>query len=192
MRDMTLLILGLLIFLGVHSLSIVAPAWRDAQLARRGEAAWKGLYSVLSLVGFVLLVVGYGQARITPVVLYTPPAAARHLTMLLMLPVFVLLLAAYLPGRIKAAAKHPMLAATKLWALAHLLSNGNLADLLLFGGFLAWAVADRISLKRRPVRAIPGAPPGRLNDLIALVGGLALYALFVVWGHRVLIGVPLL
>lgn len=186
---MTLLILGLALFLGVHSVSIVAPGWRDAQVARRGEMPWKGLYSVLSLVGFVLLVVGYGQARLATPVLYVPPAALRHLAMVVMLPVFVLLLAAYLPGRIQAAARHPMLAAVKLWATAHLLANGTLADVLLFGSFLAWAVADRISLKRRTARPVPGAPPRAVNDLIALVGGLLLYALTVVWAHRWLIGV---
>ncbi len=189
---MTLLILGLLIFLGVHSVSIVAPAWRDAQAARLGEMPWKGVYTLLSIVGFALLVIGYGQARQAPVVLYAPPVALRHVALLLMLPVFVLLLAAYLPGRIKAAAKHPMLLATKLWATAHLLANGNLADVLLFGGFLAWAVADRISMKRRVARAVPGAPFGRFNDVIAIVGGLVLYGLFVKVGHAWLIGVALI
>lgn len=189
---MTLLILGLLIFLGLHSVSIVAPAWRDAQVAQRGENAWKGAYSLLSIVGFALIVYGYGQARQAPLVLYTPPAALRHVAMLLMLPVFVLLLAAYLPGRIKSAVKHPMLLATKLWATAHLLANGNLADVLLFGGFLAWAVADRISLKRRTPRAVPGAPAGPMNDVIALVAGLALYGVFVVWAHGWLIGIRLM
>ena len=186
---MTLLILGLVLFLGVHSVAIVAPGWRDAQVARHGEHAWKGLYAVASLVGFVLLVYGYGLARQSPVVLYTPPAALRHAALLVMLPVFVLLFAAYLPGRIKTAAKHPMLLAVKLWAAAHLLANGNLADVLLFGGFLAWAVADRISLKRRPARAVPGAPAGPMNDVIAVVGGLAVYALFLFWAHAWLIGV---
>ena len=186
---MTLLILGLLIFLGVHSVSIVAPQWRDAQVARLGEKPWKGLYTLLAIAGFALLVIGYGQARQAPVVLYTPPLALRHVALLLMLPVFVLLLAAYLPGRIKAAAKHPMLLATKLWATAHLLANGNLADVLLFGGFLAWAVADRISMKQRAQRPLPGAPAGRFNDLIAVLAGLALYALFITVGHRWLIGV---
>ena len=174
---MTLLILGLLIFLGLHSVSIFAPAWRDAQVAQRGENAWKGIYSVLSIVGFALLVYGYGLARQAPVVLYTPPTALRHVALLLMLPVFVLLLSAYLPGRIRAAAKHPMLLATKFWALAHLLANGMLADIVLFGALLAWAVADRISLKRRVARPIPGAPASKLNDVIAVVGGLALYGL---------------
>ena len=186
---MTLLILGLVLFHGVHSVAIVAPRWRDAQLARRGEAAWKGLYSLAAGIGLALIVYGYGVARQTPVLLYTPPSALRHLALLLLLPVFVLLLAVYLPGRIKTAAKHPMLLATKLWALAHLLSNGTLADVLLFGGFLAWAVADRISLKRRPVRAVPALPARAANDWVAVLGGLALYAVFVLWVHAWLIGV---
>jgi uncharacterized membrane protein len=186
---MTLLILGLVLFLGVHSVSIVAPTWRDAQLARRGEAVWKGIYSLAAGVGLALIVYGYGVARQAPVVLYTPPSALRHLALLLLLPVFVLLLAVYLPGRINTAAKHPMLLATKLWALAHLLSNGTLADVLLFGGFLAWAVADRIALKRRPVRAVPALPANAANDWIAALGGLALYVVFALWGHAWLIGV---
>ena len=186
---MSLLVLGLVLFLGIHSVSILAPAWRDGQVARRGERPWKGIYSVASIVGFVLLIYGYGLARQSPVVLYTPPHWMHHVTLLLMLPVFPLLLAAYLPGRIKAATKHPMLAAVKLWAFAHLLANGTLADVLLFGGFLVWAVADRISLKRRPARPLPGAPARPMNDVIAVVGGLALYALFVARAHQWLISV---
>lgn len=186
---MTLLILGLVIFLGIHSVSIVAPAWRDAQFAARGEAAWKGAYSVIAGIGLVLLIYGYGLARQSPVVLYVPPTWLRHLALLLLVPVFPLFLAAYLPGRIKTVTKHPMLVATKLWAVAHLLANGTLADVLLFGGLLAWAVADRISLKRRPVRAIRAAPASPLNDVIAVVAGLALYAAFVLWLHQWLIGV---
>ncbi|MBC7996033.1 MAG: NnrU family protein [Rhizobacter sp.] len=185
---MTLLVLGLVLFLGMHTVAIVAPQWRDAQAARN-EKAWKGIYALVSLAGFVLLVYGYGLARQSPLVLYTPPAGMRHLVMLLMLPVFPLLLAAYLPGRIKSVTKHPMLVATKLWALSHLLVNGTLADVLLFGGFLAWAVADRISLKRRVARPVPGAPPSAMNDAIAVVGGLALYGLFVWQAHAWLIGV---
>jgi uncharacterized membrane protein len=186
---MAWLILGMALFLGMHSVSIVAPGWRDAQVARRGELPWKGVYTVVSIVGFVLLVVGYGAARQSPVVLYDPPAWARHATLLLMLPVFPLFVATYLPGRIKAAVKHPTLVAVKLWAVAHLLANGTLADVLLFGGFLAWAVADRISMKHRVQRALPGAPPRPANDLIAIVAGLVLYGVFVTWGHRWLIGV---
>ncbi|GAB4562415.1 MAG: NnrU family protein [Rhizobacter sp.] len=185
---MTLLVLGLVLFLGMHSVAIVAPAWRDAQAARN-EKLWKGVYALVSLVGFGLLVYGYGLARQSPLVLYTPPAGMRHLVMLLMLPVFPLLLAAYLPGRIKTLTKHPMLVATKLWALSHLLVNGTLADVLLFGGFLAWAVAERISLKRRVARPVLGAPPSAANDAIAVVVGLALYGLFVWQAHTWLIGV---
>ena len=186
---MTLLIVGLVLFLGIHSVSIVAPAWRDTQLAQRGEGAWKGLYSVVAALGLGLIIYGYVLARQAPIVLYTPPAALRHAALVLLLPVFVLLFAAYLPGRIRTAAKHPMLLATKLWAAAHLLANGNLADVLLFGGFLAWAVADRISLKRRPARVVPGAPPRPANDAIAVVGGLVVYAIVARWVHTWLVGV---
>lgn len=186
---MTLLILGLVIFLGIHSVSIVAPAWRDAQFAARGEAVWKGGYSLISAVGLVLIVVGYGLARQMPVVLYTPPVWTRHLALLLMLPVFPLFVSAYFPGRIQTAAKHPMLLAVKIWATAHLIANGTLADVLLFGAFLAWAVADRISVKRRPPRPLRTAPRRPVNDAIALVVGLAVYAALLAGGHRWLIGV---
>src|SRR5882757_5599441 len=186
---MPLLIIGLVLFLGVHSVAIVAPALRARTIHRLGEGAWKGLYALASLVGFVLICYGFGLARQTPVMLYSPPTWLRHVALLLMLPVFPLLIAAYLPGRIKTAAKHPMLGAVKFWAFAHLLANGLLADVLLFGGFLAWAVMDRISLKRRPPQAIRTAPPGRFNDAIAVVLGLTLYALFIGWAHVKLFGV---
>ncbi|MDP3857895.1 MAG: NnrU family protein [Stagnimonas sp.] len=188
---MSLLIAGLILFLGIHSIAIFAPALRAAAVERLGLLPWKGLYTLVAIAGFVLICIGYGQARIeAPIWLWQPPKALRHLALLLMLPAFVLLLAAYLPGRIRDRAKHPMLAATKLWALAHLLANGGLHDVLLFGGFLAWAVMDRISLKRRAnVLPPPGAPAGRWNDAIAVVGGLLLYGVFVGWLHRALIGV---
>ena len=186
---MTIFLIGLVLFLGIHSVAIAAPAWRDAQAARN-PGAWKGIYSVVSIAGFVLLIYGYGLARQAPIVVWTPPTAMRHVALLLMVPVFPLLLAAYLPGRIKAAAKHPMLLAVKFWALAHLLANGMLVDLILFGAFLVWAVLDRIAVKKRAVpRAVPGAPPSTLNDAIVLGGGLALYVLFLVWAHQWLIGV---
>ena len=186
---MTLFLVGLVLFLGIHSVAIVASAWRDAQAAR-SPGAWKGIFSVVSIAGFALLIYGYGLARQSPVVVWTPPTAMRHVALLLMLPVFPLLLAAYLPGRIKAAAKHPMLLAVKFWALAHLLANGTLVDMILFGAFLAWAVLDRIAVKKRAVpRAVPGAPPAAINDVIAVVGGLAIYAVFVFWAHQRLIGV---
>ena len=185
---MSLLIVGLIIFLGIHSIAIFAPGLRERVRSRLGEGPWKGLYSLISLLGFALILYGFGLARQSPVVLYTPPQWLRHLTFLIMLPVFPLLIAAYLPGRIKTAAKHPMLAAVKFWAFAHLLANGMLADVLLFGGFLAWAVLDRISLKRRP-QNLRMAPPGRFNDAIAITAGLALYALFIGWAHARLFGV---
>jgi uncharacterized membrane protein len=189
-RVMLLFITGLVIFLGVHSIAIVAPSWRDAQAAWRGDAVWKGLYSVASIVGFVLLIYGYGLARQSPVALYTPLQMLRHIALALMLPVFPLLLATYLPGRISAAAKHPMLLAVKIWASAHLLANGTLVDVLLFGSFLAWGVLDRIAAKRRAIpRRVPGAPPSVFNDAIALVGGLALYVVFLMGVHLWLIGV---
>jgi len=189
---MLVLVVGLVIFLGVHSVSIVAPGWRTATVARLGERPWKGLYSLASAVGLALIIVGYGMARKDPVVLYSPPVALRHLALVVMLPVFPLLFAAYLPGRIRAAAKHPFLLAVKFWALAHLFANGTLADVLLFGGFLAWAVADRISVKRRPAaqtHEVPAAPPGAANDVIALIGGLVVYAVFIFWAHRWIVGV---
>ncbi len=187
---MTVLILGLVLFLGVHSVSIAAPGWRDAQVRRLGELPWKGLYAAVALVGFVLIVWGYGQARLSPVVLYGPPSWGRHLAMLLMLPVFVLLVAGHSPGRIRSTLKHPMLVAVKLWAVAHLLANGTLADVVLFGALLAWAVVDRISVKHRPGSTPAPAPFGR-GDIIALVVGLVLYAAFVFWLHGWWIGIPL-
>jgi len=186
------LVAGLVIFLGVHSIRIFAPGWRDAMIARLGAAGWKGLYSIASLAGFVLIVGGYAAARLEPVVLYNPPFWLRHVMMLLMLPVFPLLVAAYLPGRIKAAVKHPMLTATKAWALSHLLVNGMLADVLLFGGFLAWAVIDRISAGKRPQPAAPATPPSIAYDVIAVVLGLVLYGAFTFWAHPRWIGVPVM
>jgi uncharacterized membrane protein len=182
------LIVGLVIFLGVHSIAIVAPAAREGARARLGEGAWKGSYGLVSLLGFGLILYGYHLARQTPVLLYSPPGWMRHVTFLFMLPVFPLLFAAYLPGRIKTAMKHPMLVAVKCWAFGHLLANGLLSDVLLFGGFLAWAVADRISLKRR-TQVIATAPPGRFNDAIALILGLAVYFVFIFWAHVRLFGV---
>ena len=186
---MTLLILGLALFFATHAVSIVNEPWRNAMVVRLGERPWKGLYSLVSIAGFLLIIYGYGAARAAPIVLYTPPAWMAHVAALLMLFAFPLFLATYLPGRIKARVKHPLLSATKLWALAHLLANGALADVLLFGSFLIWAGLDRISVKRRTARPVPAMPAGKYNDAIAVVGGLVLYALFVLWAHRWLFGV---
>ena len=186
---MTILVVGLIIFLGIHSLSIFASGVRDGAVAKFGAGPWRGIYSLISLIGFVLIIWGYGLARREPVLLYNPPFWTRHVTALLMVPVFPLLFAPYFPGRIKATLKHPMLVAVKLWAVAHLISNGMLADVVLFGSFLVWAVADRISYKHRTPRPLKGAPPAARNDVIVVIVGLVLYVLFVLWLHRMLIGV---
>lgn len=188
---MTMLILGCLLFLGVHSLLIAWPKVRDAAVARWGEAAWKISYSVVAGVGLVLIIIGYGAARPVSGLLYVPPAWGRSATTVLMLPVFPLLLATYLPGRIQRAVKHPMLLATALWAFAHLLTNGGWADAILFGGFLVWAVADMLSFTYRPAKDIPRLPATRSNDILVVVGGLALYALFVVSAHGWITGIDL-
>lgn len=189
---MPMLILGLVLFFSVHSVAIVNPGWRNQMLNRLGPVVWKGAYALVAIAGLVLVVMGYSQARLDPLFLYVPPAWTRHLTFLLLLPVFPLLLAAYLPGRIQRATKHPMLLATKVWALAHLISNGTLADVLLFGSFLLWAVADRISVKQRATISSPQLPGSRWNDLIVVGAGLALYVFFLIGGHAMLIGMPLL
>ncbi|NEV61253.1 NnrU family protein [Thiorhodococcus minor] len=186
---MAVLILGLVLFLGTHAISIFKPGLRTQVIDRFGVAAWQGVFGLLSLIGFVLLVNGYAATREAPLVLYDPPSWLRHVNLLLMLPVFPILLSTYLPGRIQTAVKHPMLLAVKIWAFGHLLANGTLADVLLFGSFLAWAVADRISLKHRAGPPVQGAPPNRVNDAIAVVGGLVLYLLFIFWLHKALMGV---
>ena len=187
---MSLLIFGLVLFLGVHSVAIVSPTLRARAIQQLGERAWKGSYALVSLVGFVLICYGFGLARLASVIVYTPPTWASQVALIVMLPVFPLAVAAYLPGRIKTAVKHPLLAAVKYWAFAHLLANGSLADILLFGGFFAWAVLDRISLKRRSApQVLRTAPPGPWNDVIAVVLGLAIYALLIGWAHARLFGV---
>lgn len=187
---MLIMILGLVIFLGVHSLSIVNEPFRNRLLGSMGEGAFKGVFSLVSAIGLVLIVVGYGMARTDPTMLYMPPTWLRHVAMLLLVPVFPLLVAAYFPGRISRTLKHPMLVAVKLWAVAHLLANGMLHDVVLFGAFLAWAVVDRISLKRRTGHPVPTLPASPANDAIAVIGGLVIYVLFVLWIHQWLIGVP--
>jgi uncharacterized membrane protein len=187
------LICGLVLFFGVHSLAIVSPTLRDDIAVRIGAGAWRGLYSVLALGGLVLIVYGYGEARQSPTVLYVSPYWLRYVTVIGMVFVFPLLFSAYLPGRIQAKMKHPMLAAVKLWATLHLLVNGSVADIVLFGAFLAWAVADRISLKRRQRnRIVAAAAPSKMNDVIAVVAGLGVYAVFVLGAHQWLFGVPVL
>jgi len=188
---MLILILGLILFLGIHSVRILAPGLRDAQISAHGLGRWKGIYSLVSFAGLVLIVWGYGVARQTAPILYEPPVWTRHLNLLLMVFAFIALAASQLPaGRIKAALKHPMLVAVKIWALGHLLANGDLAAVLLFGTFLAWAVLDRISVKRR---GDAGPMPGPIKwDVAAVVIGLGFYALFAFVLHEWLIGVPVI
>ena len=188
---MTLLILGLVLFLGVHSVRVFAEGWRAGARARLGEGAYKGLYTLASVAGLVLIVWGYGLARQQPVVLWLPPVWTRHLAALLTVPAFILLVAAYMPGNsIKAKVHHPMILGVKVWALAHLLANGMLADLLLFGGFLVWAALCFRAARQRDRAGGVNYPPGRMGPTLATVGvGLLAWAGFAFWAHAVLIGV---
>lgn len=188
---MLTLILGLLIFLGSHSVRMLAPGWRDGMIARFGENTWKGVLGLVSLLGLVLIVIGYGEARLSTPWLWTPPVWTRHLAALLMLPAFILLVATYLPGTLmKARLGHPMLLAVKTWALAHLLSNGSVADLLLFGSFLIWAVADYVVCRRRDrINGTTYPAAGWTRDLGAVVLGIIFWAVFAMWLHGMLIGV---
>jgi uncharacterized membrane protein len=188
---MLLLIAGLVVFLGVHSLRIFAEPWRAAQIARLGLGAYKGIYSVVSAAGLALIVIGYAQARAAPVVLWDPPLWTRHLSALLVLFAFVLLAAAYVPrSRIKAAVGHPMIIGVKLWAAGHLLANGTLADLLLFGGFLLWAVFDfRAARARDRAHGRVRVRSALAADVATIVIGVALWAAFALRLHVWLFGV---
>ena len=188
---MSLLIAGLIVFLGVHSVRIFADDWRTVQIARVGPKVWKGGYALLSLIGLVLIVYGYGLARQTPIVLYTAPAWTRHLAALLTLVAFVMIAAAYVPEtRIKARIRHPMVAGVKVWAFAHLLANGSLADVILFGSFLVWAIFNYSAAVRRDRAANVVYASGPMSrDLTAVaIGGFA-WLLFTFWLHGWLIGV---
>ena len=188
---MSLLILGLVLFLGVHSVRIVADGWRTRMRERLGEGRWKGLYSLLSFAGLIFIVWGYGLARQDPVLLWSPPVAMRHAASLLTLAAFILLVAAYVPrNAFKARLHHPMVLSVKVWALAHLLSNGNLADVLLFGGFLLWAVLDFRAARLRDRAQGTAYPSGTLaGTAMTVVLGLVAWAAFAFWGHALLIGI---
>ncbi|MDQ6916687.1 MAG: NnrU family protein [Pseudomonadota bacterium] len=188
---MIYLILGLVIFLGVHSVRIVADDWRSARVARLGEGPWKGLYALASLAGFALIVWGYGQARVDSVVLWSPPGWTRQLLPPLTLLAFVLVVAAYVPDtHLKAWLGSPMVLGVKLWAFAHLIANGTLAGTVLFGSFLVWAVVDFASSRRRDRAAQVKYPAGSLaRDALAVVVGIAAWAAFAFWLHEWLIGV---
>lgn len=180
---------GLAVFLGVHAIP-TAQSLRDALTRKCGLVLYQALFALTSLAGMILLVRGYAAADF--IALWEPPSWSRHATFLLMLPVFPLLVQMYLPGQLKRWIPHPMLMAVKIWAVAHLISNGDLASLLLFGGFLAYGVADLISIKRRQrAKGItPKVGPVR-NDVISVLVGLALYMGMMIWGHGALIGVAL-
>jgi uncharacterized membrane protein len=186
---MGVLILGLVLFLGVHSVRIVAEDFRTRQIARMGANTWKLSYTAVSVVGLVLLVWGYGLARQQPVVLWPqPPVWTRHLAALLTLVSFILLAAAQVPGNaLKARLQHPMVLGVKVWAFAHLLANNTLADLLLFGSFLVWAVLDFRSARRRGPVAMGAVSAGR--TVVAVAAGVVAWAAFAFWLHGALIGV---
>jgi uncharacterized membrane protein len=182
---MTLLILGLVLFLGSHTFTRFRTA-RDGVAAKLGAGQYRGVYSLVALVGFGLIIVGYGQYRGAGYIeIWTPPAFLKHIAYLLLMPVFVFLIAAYAPGMIKSAIVHPMLAAVQFWALAHVLVNGDLGSMLLFGGFLAWGIFARSRLGK----AVRVKVPWSMGDTIAIVGGIGAWAAMLMWLHPILIGV---
>jgi uncharacterized membrane protein len=188
-----IMIAGLALFVGAHTLTTLRDA-RAAVIARLGEGGYKIVYSLVSFAGIALIAWGFGLYRATGWInVWHPPVAMRHLALALMLPSVILVVASYLRGRIYTTLKHPMLAGVKLWAFSHLLANGDLGSIILFGSILAWAVYDRISLKRR---TDPGAPPipvgGTGNDVLAVVVGLIAYAALVYVFHPLVIGVPVI
>jgi uncharacterized membrane protein len=188
---MAILILGLVLFLGMHSTRIVADGWRTAAIARIGGLPWKAVYALASIAGFVLIVRGFGLARANPVYLWEAPMAMRHLAGLLMLVAFVLLVATYVPrNSIKAKLHHPMVLSVKVWALAHLLANGNLADVVLFGAFLVWAVFSFRAARKRDRANGTVYPPGTTaGTAVTVVVGIAAWVVFAFWAHGLLFGV---
>jgi uncharacterized membrane protein len=188
---MLMLILGLVIFLGLHSSRIFAEDFRSGIIATRGENMWKAIYSVLSIAGFVLIVYGYGDTRLAPITLWNPPVWTRHVAALLTLVAFIMLAAAYIPKNpIKAKLAHPMLLGTKVWAAAHLLANGNVSDVLLFGSFLVWAILCFRAAKKRDRAAGATYQSGPALTLFATVGlGILLWAAFAFYLHTAWIGV---
>ena len=188
---MILLVAGLIVFLGSHSTRIVAEPWRRRRIERLGAGTWKVLYSLVSIAGLVMIVWGYGLARAEPVMLWQPPLWTRHLAALLTLPVFVLIAAAYIPGtHIRRALGHPMLVGVKLWAAAHLIANGTLADAALFGGFLVWAIfAYKAARARDRAAGVRYPALGAARDAAAIGAGLVFWAAFALYLHAWLIGV---
>ena len=188
---MTLLAAGLILFVVVHSLRIFADDWRSQMLARLGPNAWKGIISVISLVGIIMMSKGYAAARATPIVLWQSPVWLSHLVSLLTLVAFILFVAAYVPkNKIKSRLGHPMVISVKIWAFGHLLANGTLADLVLFGGLLAWAVMSFRAARQRDRREGTVRPAGAMGQTLAAIGlGSVIWAWFAFYGHAWLIGV---
>jgi uncharacterized membrane protein len=187
------MIAGLVVFLGAHTLT-TQRALRARVIASMGEGTYKIVYSVVSAVGLALIVWGFARYRATGWIdVWQPPVAMKHITVALMLPAVIMVAASYIRGRIYTTLKHPMLAGIKLWALAHLLANGDLGSIILFGSFLAWAVFDRISLKRRSDAGGPPIPVGgATNDLIAVAVGVIAYLALAFAFHPAVIGVPVI
>ncbi|RJG02825.1 NnrU family protein [Noviherbaspirillum sedimenti] len=188
---MVTLILGLALFLGTHSVRIFADDWRTAQRARHGEKMWKLGYTLISLIGFGLIIWGFGMAQRDALVLWNPPMAMRHISALLTLIAFILLAATYVPrNSIKASLHHPMVLGVSVWAFAHLLANGTLADLILFSSFLVWAILSYLAARNRDRVAGTRYPSGTMGGTLAAVGaGVAAWVLFAFWLHGLLIGV---
>lgn len=188
---MSILILGLILFLGVHSARIFADGWRTQTIARVGEKRWKGIYTLLSLAGFALIIWGFGLARQQPVVWWTPPTGLRHLNVLFTLVAFILIAAAYVPrNQIKAKLHHPMVLGVKLWAFGHLLATGTLADTVLFAAFLLWAILAFRAARQRDRAQGTTYPAGALGGTFATVAaGVVIWAVFAFWLHAALIGI---
>lgn len=188
---MTILILGLILFLGLHSIRVFAEDWRNATRARVGLLAWRAMYSLVSITGFLLIVWGYGLCREAPIVIWTPPPATRHIAALLAVIAFIFITAAYIPRNgIKAKLHHPMTLGVKTWALAHLIANGTLHDILLFGGFLVWAILlYRASRKRDAALGTVYAAGSTAATVATIVLGIVSAGVFAMWLHAPLIGV---
>lgn len=189
---MTIMIIGLLIFLGSHSVRIFAEDWRQQQITKHGETSWKLAYSVVSVIGLAIAIYGFGQMRLDPIYVWFPPMGLRHAVALLMIPAFIMLVAAYVPrNAIKAKLGHPMMLAVKIWAFSHLLANGRLGDIIFFAAFLVWAILAFKAAKKRDRAAPPSATVISIPATIAtVVVGLVAYIVFALYLHMLLIGVP--
>ncbi|RUR29512.1 NnrU family protein [Vreelandella andesensis] len=189
---MTIMIIGLLIFLGSHSVRIFAEDWRQQQIAKHGENTWKLAYSVVSVIGLAIAIYGFGQMRLDPIYVWFPPAGLRHAVALLMIPAFIMLVAAYVPrNAIKAKLGHPMMLAVKIWAFSHLLANGRLGDIIFFVAFLVWAILAFKTAKKRdrqhPASTVTTSVPATIATIVI---GLVAYVLFALYLHTIIIGVP--